>query len=134
MEQKAARAVVAKAFRAHRIGLRRGHWRIVGSEVQWYVDLRSAGPRPRDRLHFEVGGWLPALDQPEPEGGAVDCPLLVDMPLDTSGGSGAVTAAVDGLVALLSDIATVASLRAALADEAFAGAMVDRDLRELLDR
>ncbi|MEX0427750.1 hypothetical protein AB3X52_08980 [Nocardioides sp. DS6] len=134
MDQKAARTAVAKAFRAHKIALRKGHWRLAGTEVQWYVDLRSAGPRPDAALHFEVGGWLPALDQPEPEGGAVDCPLLVDVPLDTAGGAGDVAAAVDALVALLSGVGTLAELRAALEGPAFTDAIVDRDLRTLLGR
>ena len=133
MDQKAARAAVAKAFRARKIALRKGHWRLPGSEVEWYVDLRSSGPRPDAALHFEVGAWLPALEQPEPEGGAVDCPLLVDVPLDTSGTTADVASAVDALADLLASTDTIAGLRAALGTPPLAGAIVDRDLRVLLD-
>lgn len=134
MDQKAARAVVAKAFRARRVALRKGHWRLPFDEVTWYVDLRADGPGPTAPLRFEIGAWVEELGQPEPEGGAVDCPLLHDVPLDTSGGPTAVAAAVDALVDRLHDADTVAGLAKGWREGEYAGALVDRQLRALLER
>jgi hypothetical protein len=126
VDQKACRAAVAKAFRARKVGLRKGHWRLPGAEVTWYVDLRADGPSPSAALWFEVGAWPGALGA-EPDGGAVDCALLADVPLEEEP-----AAAVDALVERLSALGTVAALAAARREGAFADAHVDRDLRELL--
>ncbi|MEP9380799.1 hypothetical protein [Nocardioides sp. KR10-350] len=132
MDQKAARAAVAKAFKARKVPLRKGHWRLVAPEVTWYVDLRSDGPGPTAPLRFEAGAWLPVLEQPEPEGGAVDCPLLVDVPLDPRPAAAAeATAAADALVDRLESLGTVDSLAEAWRGGRLEGALVDRSLRTL---
>lgn len=130
MDQKARRAAVAKALRARKVGLRKGHWRLPGGpgeqSISWYVDLRSDGPAPSAALRFEVGAWPSALG-PEPDGGAVDCALLADVLLE-----GEPAAAADALVDRLTALGTVAALAAARAQGELADAYVDRDLRELL--
>ncbi|UDY22384.1 hypothetical protein [Nocardioides sp. Kera G14] len=124
MDQKARRVAVAKAFRGAKVALRKGHWRIVGDEVVWWVDLRAAGPRPDAALTFEAGAWVEGTG-PEPEGGAIDCPLLVDIPLgDDPAGEAA------ALIARLTAIGTVAELRAA----DLPGAYLDASMKELLGR
>lgn len=123
MDQKARRTAVAKAFRARKVALRKGHWRLPGAEVTWYVDLRSDGPSPSAALHFEVGAWPAALG-PEPDGGAVDCALLADVPLEGDPGE-----AVAALVTRLECLGTLAALRGAVPE----GAFVDADLRALLE-
>ena len=128
MHQKQARAAVAKAFKARKVGLRKGHWRVVHPQLVWYVDLRSDGPAPDAALGFEVGAWLPALTA-EPEGGAVDCSLLADVPLDTAGD---VVAQVNAMVDRLESVSDETSLAAAVREEAFEQAHVDRILRERL--
>lgn len=128
MDQKAARAAVAKAFKARKVGLRKGHWRVVHPDLAWYASLRSDGPGRDAALRFEVGAWVPALTT-EPEGGPVDCSLLADVPLDTSGD---VAAQVDALVDRFEAIDDLPALTAAIRDEVFAGAYVDRILREHL--
>ena len=124
---------MAKAFKQRKVALRKGHWRLPCDGLTWYVDLRSDGPGPAARLRFEIGAWVDALGQPEPEGGAVDCPLLHDLPLDTSGDEKAIAAEVDALVDRLHDADTVAGLARAWRDGEYAGALVDRDLRRLLE-
>jgi hypothetical protein len=128
MDQKARRAAVAKAFRGRKVALRKGHWRLPGppgdDAVTWYVDLRADGPAPTAALRFEIGAWPAALG-PEPDGGAVDCALLADVPL-----TGEPAAAVDALVDRLRSLDTIASLRTGVPE----GAFVDADLRALLDR
>ena len=130
MDQKARRAAVAKAFRARKVALRKGHWRLPGEpgpqRLTWYVDLRSDGPAPGAELRFEIGAWADALG-PEPDGGAVDCALLADVPLE-----GDPAAAADALVDRLSALGTVAELASALRSGELAGAHVDQDLRTLL--
>jgi hypothetical protein len=130
VDQKASRAAVAKAFRARKVALRKGHWRLAGAAGErglvWYVDLRADGPAPSAALRFEVGAWPGALG-PEPDGGAVDCALLADVPLE-----GEPAAAADALLDLLSGIDTVDALVRARAEGALAGAYLDRDLRGLL--
>ena len=128
MAQKAARAAVATVFKARLAPLRKGSWRLRHDELTWYVSLRSDGPARDAALFFEVGCWVHDL-VPEPEGGAVDCPLLLDVPLDTDGDvPGAAEALLDRLAAV-PDIA-------ALADTWRAGqwetAYVDAVLRERL--
>jgi hypothetical protein len=130
MEQKAVRAAVAKALRARRARLRKGHWQIGDGDVVWYVDLRADSPRPDAALTFEVGAWVPALGLPGPDGGAVDCPLLLDVPLDSSGDVGAATGE---LVDRLAALGTLTALCAAWRAGDLSGALVDRDLRALLD-
>lgn len=130
MDQKAVRAAVAKTLRTRKIALRKGHWRIGAGDVVWYVDLRADSPRPDAALTFEAGAWLPALGLPEPEGGAVDCPLLLDVPLD---GDGDIPAATGALLDRLAPLATIAALRSAWRTGGLAGALVDRDLRALLE-
>ncbi|MFT4084798.1 MAG: hypothetical protein QM638_19640 [Nocardioides sp.] len=133
LSQKAARAAAAKAFKAHKVALRKGHWRLPGPEVTWYVDLRAAAPRPDAELSFEVGAWLPALDQPEPEAGAVDCPLLADVPLRAED-PGTVADQVGRLVALLGEAGTRAGLDGLLAAGGLPTPLIDRPLAELLGR
>ena len=130
MDQKARRTAVAKAFRARKVGLRKGHWRLPGvpgeRSLTWYVDLRADGPAPAAVLWFEVGAWPSALG-PEPDGGAVDCALLTDVPLDEEP-----AVAVDALVDRLSALGTVDDLARARREGDLRGAHVDRDLRELM--
>ena len=130
VDQKARRTAVAKAFRARKVGLRKGHWRLPGGpgerSLTWYVDLRADGPGPAAALWFEVGAWPSALG-PDPDGGAVDCALLADVPLEEEP-----AAAVDALVERLSALATVDDLARARRDGHLADAHVDRDLRELM--
>jgi hypothetical protein len=133
VDQKARRAAVAKAFRARKVGLRKGHWRLPGDPghpndpgLTWYVDLRADGPAPSAALWFEVGAWPSALGA-EPDGGAVDCALLADVPLE-----GEPAAAADALVDRLSALGTVDALARARRAGDLADAHVDRDLRELM--
>jgi hypothetical protein len=129
VDQKARRAAVAKAFRARKVALRKGHWRLPGgpgSGITWYVDLRSDGPGPDALLRFEVGAWPVALG-PEPDGGAVDCALLADVPLE-----GDPVAAADALLDRLVALGTVEQLARARRAGELSDAHVDRDLRELL--
>lgn len=129
MEQKAARAAVAKALKQRKVVLRKGHWRLPLDGITWYVDLRADGPGPTAPLHFEIGAYVDELGHPEPEGGAVDCPLLQDLPLDTSGGAARVTAAVDSLVDRLLAADTVTALAKAWRAGEYPDALVDRHLR-----
>jgi hypothetical protein len=130
VDQKARRAAVAKAFRARKVGLRKGHWRLPAvagdRSLTWYVDLRSDGPSPSAALGFEIGAWPTALG-PEPDGGAVDCALLADVPLE-----GEPAAAVDALVDRLTALDTVDALARARRAGELADAHVDEDLRELM--
>ncbi|HJQ07188.1 MAG TPA: hypothetical protein VJ872_17190 [Nocardioides sp.] len=111
-----------KLLKARGFKARRGHLRLAVGELFWYVDLRIDGVGPSASLLLEVGCWTPLLP-PEPDGGAVDCPLLVDVAV-----SGA--ADVEALVGRVSGIGTLASLRDSVGD--FPGVLVDRRLRELL--
>ncbi|GAB7003837.1 hypothetical protein JCM18899A_13090 [Nocardioides sp. AN3] len=126
MDQKVRRAAVAKAFKARKVALRKGHWRLPADELTWYVDLRSDGPSPSAALRFEVGAWAGSLG-PEPDGGAVDCALLLDVPLE-----GDPAAATDALVDRLTQLPTLEALADARRAGELAGAHVDQDLRELL--
>jgi len=134
MEQKAARAAVAKAFKAAGVKQRKGHWRVQHDDLDWYVDLRADSPRPDAALTLEVGAWVDALVDSlglgkEPEGGAVDCPLLLDRPLDTGAD---VPGQVADVVALLQRLDSVPALAAEWPSGALEGALVDGALRELL--
>ena len=130
MDQKARRAAVAKAFRARKVALRKGHWRLPGAagdrSLTWYVDLRSDGPAQDAALRFEIGAWASALG-PEPDGGAVDCARLADVPLEGDPATAAAT-----LVDRLSALGTIEELARARRGGELADAHVDRDLRDLL--
>jgi hypothetical protein len=118
-----SRADVIKLLKARGAKARRGHLRLPVGDLFWYVDPRLDGVGPGARLVLEVGCWTP-LVSPEPDGGAVDCPLLVDVPLlDPVVDAGA-------LVDRVSGIGNLATLGARLGD--FPGVLVDRALRELL--
>jgi hypothetical protein len=115
-----ARAAAVKQLKARGAKPRRGHLRFAVGDLFWYVDPRLAG----GSLVIEVGCWTPDLP-PEPDGGAVDCPLLVDHPVADP------VADTDRLVDLLSGIGDLATLGSHLAD--LPGALVDKSLRDLLD-
>lgn len=124
MTHKVQRAAVAKIFREHKVALRKGHWRYQGEEVTWWIDLRAASPSPTSPLAFEVGAWVKGAG-PEPEGGAIDCPLLVDVP---AGNDAAVVAR---------QIISVITAHGQLADLnkiPWPGAHLDASLRQLLGR
>lgn len=118
------RAAVVKVLKARGAKARRGHLRLQVGDLFWYVDPRVTGVGQHARLALEVGCWLPDLP-PEPDGGAVDCPLLMDYAIaDPAADTGT-------LLDLLGSIGTLAELRARL-DE-LTGALVDKSLRALLD-
>ncbi|TWH01461.1 hypothetical protein L615_001800000050 [Nocardioides sp. J9] len=110
---KQARAAVVKQLKARGAKARRGHLRIPVGELFWYVDPRASGAGSQAGLVLEVGCWTPALP-PEPDGGAVDCPLLLDVPLADP------VADTDRLLDVVTGL-----------DE-LPGALVDAALRELL--
>jgi len=117
------RAAVVKLLKSRGAKLRRGHLRLPVGELFWYVDARADGIGPHASLRLEVGCWPPSL--PEPEGGAVDCALLLELPLgeDPVSESGRILDLVGG-------IGDLPSLARRL-DE-LPGALVDRALRDLL--
>lgn len=118
-----ARAMVVKVLKAQGAKARRGHLRLQVGELYWYVDPRVTGVGQRAALSLEVGCWLPDLT-PEPEGGAVDCPLLLDVSLADP------TADTNRLLDLISTIGNQQDLAARLGE--LSGALVDRALRDLL--
>ena len=118
------RAAVVKTLKARGAKARRGHLRLAVGDLFWYVDVLADGPGPEAPLRLEVGCWVPSLP-PEPDGGAVDCPLLADVPL--GGDAVAETVRVLDLVGGIGDLPT---LRERLED--LPGALVDRALRDLL--
>jgi hypothetical protein len=120
----ADRAAVVKALKSHGAKARRGHLRIAVGDLFWYVDPRVEGTGPGAALRLEVGCWTPALP-PEPDGGAVDCPLLMDVPLGDEP-----VASTGELVAQLGAIGDLTTLAGALGD--LPGALVDQALRDLL--
>ena len=120
----ADRTAVVKLLKARGAKARRGHLRIAVGELFWYVDVLADGVGPTAPLRLEVGCWTGALP-PEPDGGAVDCPLLIDVPLG-SDPVGATATLLDKVTAL-GDLAT---LGRSLGD--LPGALVDQRLRELL--
>ncbi|MCL2543820.1 MAG: hypothetical protein FWE71_15355 [Nocardioidaceae bacterium] len=119
----ADRAAVVKALKARGAKARRGHLRIPVGDLFWYVDPRLDGVGSRARVVLEVGCWTPQLP-PEPDGGAVDCPLLLDVPIAD------IETDVAALVDRTSGIGDLAALAARL-DE-LPGALVDQALRDLL--
>ncbi|TQL69133.1 hypothetical protein FB381_3035 [Nocardioides albertanoniae] len=134
MDQKAARAAATKAFKAGGMPLRKGHHRLGDpkkDEIVWYVDLRAQSAGPSSPLRFEVGCWVAALDHPEPEGGPVDCPLLLDRSVSATTPA-EMGAEVGALVARVTEIDSVAALRAALSAGDLGRPLVDQSLRTLL--
>jgi hypothetical protein len=127
-DQKATRAAVAKTFREHKVQLRKGHWKIQGADVTWWIDLRADSPLPTAALGFEIGAWVAGAG-PEPEGGATDCPLLADQPLGEDP-VGQTTA----LLTLLRSVSTLAELDAAVGEDLLPDAYLDATLREILGR
>ncbi|MBM7519916.1 hypothetical protein [Nocardioides nitrophenolicus] len=120
----ADRTAVVKLLKARGAKARRGHLRIPVGELLWYVDVLADGVGPTAPLRLEVGCWTSALP-PEPDGGAVDCPLLLDVPLGADP-VGATTALLDRVTA----IGDLGALRGGLAE--LPGALVDQRLRDLL--
>jgi len=114
-----ARAAAVKQLKARGAKPRRGHLRLAVGDLFWYVDPRLSG----GSLVIEVGCWTPELP-PEPDGGAVDCPLLVDHPVADP------VADTDRLVDLLGEIGDLATLGSRLAD--LPGALVDKSLRGMI--
>ena len=118
------RAAVVRMLKDRGAKNRRGHLRLSVGDLFWYVDVRAAGLGPRAPLRLEVGAWLPALP-PEPDGGAVDCPLLFDVDLG-SDHLGETTRILD-LIGSIGDLETLGPRIVELP-----GALVDKGLRELL--
>lgn len=118
-----ARAAVLKQLKARGAKARRGHLRLAVGELFWYVDPRLSGTGDRVEVVLELGCWTPELP-PEPDGGAVDCPLLLDRPVADP------VADTDRLLDVITGIGDLATLRARL-DE-LPGALVDKALRDLL--
>jgi hypothetical protein len=123
MNPAAARAAVIKELKARGAKARRGHLRLPAGDLWWYVDPRVAGVGANAGIVLEVGCWTPALP-PEPDGGAVDCPLLFDHPVTDP------VADTAALVERVSSLDSLAALGAHL-DE-LPGVLVDRALRDLL--
>ena len=118
------RAAVVKILKAGGAKARRGHLRLQVGDLFWYVDPRATGVGQRATLALEVGCWLASLP-PEPDGGAVDCPLLFDHPVTDP------VADTGSLLDLIGSISTLAELGARL--DQLPGALVDKSLRALLD-
>ncbi|TNM48271.1 hypothetical protein FHP29_01825 [Nocardioides albidus] len=120
----ADRTAVVKLLKSRGAKARRGHLRIPVGDLFWYVDVLADGVGPAAPLRLEVGCWTAALP-PEPDGGAVDCPLLMDVPL-----GGDPTGATDALLDRVTAIGDLATLGRTLTD--LPGALVDQRLRDLL--
>ncbi|TYL45083.1 hypothetical protein FXB39_20090 [Nocardioides sp. BGMRC 2183] len=118
------RKAVTKLLKARGGKARRGHLRIAVGDLFWYVDLRAEAPGPSAPLRLELGCWTPRLP-PEPDGGAVDCPLLVDVPLGEQP-----LAEVERYLDLIGEIGDLTTLAVRLVE--LPGALVDVPLRELL--
>lgn len=118
------RAAVIKALKARGAKARKGHLRLPVGNLFWYVDPRVDGVGASARLLLEVGCWTADLP-PEPDGGAVDCPLLFDVAVGDDP-----QATVGAIVDQVTEIGDLTTLAARL-DE-LDGALVDRRLRELL--
>lgn len=116
---------MVKLLKARGAKARRGHLRIAVGDLFWYVDPRADGVGRNAYLVLEVGCWAPEV-APEPDGGAVDCPLLVDVPLED------LIADTTRLLDLITGIGDLATLGARL-DE-LPGALVDRTLAPLIGR
>lgn len=125
MDQKARRAAITKGLKAGGAKPRRGHLRLQAGDLFWYVDVRAESPAPTAELIFEVGAWLPAAG-PEPDGGAIDCPVLADVRVGEDPGL-----ATADLLALISPGRDLGTLRALVESGTLPGALVDRQLREL---
>lgn len=120
------RKAATKLLKARGAKARRGHLRIPVGNLFWYVDLRAEAPGPHARMRLELGCWTPALP-PEPDGGAVDCPLLTEVGLDpTDEPLGEIERVVD-LVTSIGDLATLGVRLPELPDP-----LVDPPLRALL--
>jgi len=128
VEQKAVRTAVGKVFKARGAKLRKGSWRLPGEGLTWFVSLRATGPQRDAALVLEVGCWVHDL-VPEPEGGPVDCPLLLDQPLDPAGD---VVAVSEALLDRLEAVPTVAELASSWRAGEWQGAYVDAVLTEHL--
>ncbi|WP_408895800.1 hypothetical protein ACJ5H2_12865 [Nocardioides sp. R1-1] len=120
----ADRTAVVRLLKSRGAKARRGHLRIPVGDLFWYVDVLADGAGPSAPLRLEVGCWTAALP-PEPDGGAVDCPLLMDVPL--GGDPAGATAALLDRVTAIGDLATLGSRLGELP-----GALVDQRLRVLL--
>lgn len=118
-----ARAAVIKQLKSRGAKVRRGSLRFEAGELFWYADARIAGTGARAELVLELGCWSPLLP-PEPDGGAVDCPLLVEVQIVDP------VADVDALVDRVQGIDSLGVLATRLGE--FDGAMVDRALKEML--
>lgn len=125
MTPAAARAAVLKQLKARGFKARRGHLRLAVGDLWWYVDARIGGVGPEAGVVLEVGCWTPELP-PEPDGGAVDCPLLFDHPVSDP------VADTSALVDRLSGIGSLAELGARVGE--LPGVLADKALRDLLER
>ncbi|WP_370250011.1 hypothetical protein [Nocardioides sp.] len=123
MSIPAQRAAVVKALKAGGAKPRKGRLRLAAGELFWYLDTRVVGLGASATLALEVGCWTPDLP-PEPEGGAVDCPLLFDVAVADP------AADVRALLDRLRGIGDLDALGARLPE--LPGALVDAPLRELL--
>ncbi|TIC81485.1 hypothetical protein E8D34_17515 [Nocardioides sp. GY 10113] len=103
---------------------RRGHLRIAVGDLFWYVDLRAEAPGPQAPLRLELGCWAAAV-APEPDGGAIDCPLLLDVLLGADP-----VAEVGAWLDVAGEIGDLSTLGARLGE--FPGALVDKALRDHL--
>ncbi|QYJ05369.1 hypothetical protein KUV85_06735 [Nocardioides panacisoli] len=124
MDVGKARTAVGKAIKARGAKSRRGHLRWGVGDLWWYLDALAEGVGPQAPLRLEVGCWVPALP-PEPEGGAVDCPLLAEFPLGEDP-----VAATEQVLDLVGGIGDLATLGERLGE--FPDPLVDAALRELL--
>lgn len=119
------RAAVIKTLKARGAKARRGHLRLAVGDLYWYADPRADGVGPHARITLEVGCWVPAV-APEPDGGAVDCPLLVDIALSDPVAD---TSRLLDLVTAIGDLTTLGQRL----DE-LPGALVDQSLAPLIGR
>lgn len=103
---------------------RRGQLRLQVGELYWYLVLRASGAGTAATWNLEIGGWVPGLT-PEPEGGAIDCPLLLDL-----AGGDDVLATTEAVIDSLAEIGDLTTLASWIADHP--AAVVDRVLRERL--
>lgn len=119
------RKAVTQLLKRHGAKARRGHLRIAVGELFWYVDVRAEAPGPTAPLRLEVGCWTPALP-PEPDGGAVDCPLLAQLLLgDDPVGE------VEALLAVVGEVGDLPALGRRLGE--LPEPLVDAQLRALLE-
>ncbi|MEI7058143.1 hypothetical protein WBG06_20115 [Nocardioides sp. CCNWLW239] len=136
MDQKAARVAATKAFKSGGMPLRKGHHRLgdpKSDDIVWYIDLRAQGAGPSAPLRFEIGCWVAALGHPEPEGGPVDCPLLLDRPV-ASTTPAEMGEEVGELVDLVSRLDSVGALGEALTSGDLGRPLVDQSLRTFLEQ